>query len=307
MSTDNNEAADEMSRCASCGTTENDDIKLRKCTACQLVRYCGVKCQKEHWKKHKKECRKRATELRDELLFKQPEGSHLGDCPICFIPLPLKSEKAVMMPCCSKVVCEGCNYASQKRDAEEGLEIKCPFCRHTAPKLRVELDRILMKRIEKNDPVALQFVGTEHNVKGDYKSAFEYWTKAAELGDALAHYQLSCFYSEGKGVEKDEKKERYHLEQAAIGGHPEARYYLGLFELKDGRVAHVDRALNHWIIGANLGDDKSFEHVKKFYQGGVALDFAAVLRAYQAAVDAMKSPHREAAEGDREWKDRVLM
>ena len=107
-----------------------------------------------------------------------------------------------------------------------------------------------MKRIEKNDPVTLQFVGTEHNVKGDHKGAFEYWTKAAKLGDALAHYQLSCLYSEGKGIEKDEKKERYRLEQAAIGGHPEARYYLGLFELNDGRV---DRALNHWIIGANLG------------------------------------------------------
>eukprot|EP00984_Skeletonema_dohrnii_P035791 scaffold35973_cov122-Skeletonema_dohrnii-CCMP3373.AAC.2 len=32
---------------------------------------------------HKKECKKRAAEFRDELLFKQPESCHEGDCPIC--------------------------------------------------------------------------------------------------------------------------------------------------------------------------------------------------------------------------------
>eukprot|EP00985_Skeletonema_marinoi_P019891 scaffold11569_cov180-Skeletonema_marinoi.AAC.1 len=58
--------------CAVCGTEEVDDIKLRKCTACYLVRYCSVKCQKEHRRQHKMECKKRAAELRDEILFRQP-------------------------------------------------------------------------------------------------------------------------------------------------------------------------------------------------------------------------------------------
>ena len=77
-----------------------------------------------------------------------------------------------------------------------------------------------MKRVEANDPDALTYVGTQHREKGDDKSAVEYWTKAAELGDIVAHYQLSCMYGLGEGVEKDEKKERYYLEHAAIGGHP---------------------------------------------------------------------------------------
>jgi hypothetical protein len=38
-------------------------------------------------------CKKRAAELRDEILFKQPENTHLGDCPICFLPLSLDLEK----------------------------------------------------------------------------------------------------------------------------------------------------------------------------------------------------------------------
>ena len=50
--------------------------------------------------------------------------------------------------------------------------------------------------------------------EGDYDGAFEYHTKAAGLGDADAHYQLSVSYRDGNGVEKDKKKELHHLEEA---------------------------------------------------------------------------------------------
>ena len=66
------EEADEMMCCAGCGKAEVDDIKLRTCTACKSVRYCGIQCQKDHRSKHKRECKKRAAELRDEILFRQP-------------------------------------------------------------------------------------------------------------------------------------------------------------------------------------------------------------------------------------------
>ena len=293
MSADNNEA-DEMIRCASCGTVENDDIKLKKCTACYVVRYCSIKCQKEHRPKHKRECKKRAAELHDEPLFKQPGSSHLGDCPICFVPLPLDIKKSTMEPCCSKLICEGCNYANQIRETEERLEKKCPFCRHPSPKSSTECEKVLMKRVEANDPVALREVGNVRDYKGDNNGAVEYWTKAAAMGDAIAHYQLSCSYRDG-GVEKDQGKVVYHLEQAAIGGHPNARCNLGVTELENGRY---ERTIRHFIIAANLGDDISMEKLKKMYQFGLCSkeDLAAALRAHQAAVDAMKSPHREEAE-----------
>jgi TPR repeat protein len=63
-----------------------------------------------------------------------------------------------------------------------------------------------MKRIEKNDPVALCQVGGKRYNEGDYGTAIEYWTKAAELGNVRAHYYLGVMYREGNGVEKDEKK-----------------------------------------------------------------------------------------------------
>ncbi len=57
---------DEMMRCASCGITdEGDGVELKKCTACKLVRYCGVECQRKHRPEHKRACKKRAAELRD--------------------------------------------------------------------------------------------------------------------------------------------------------------------------------------------------------------------------------------------------
>ena len=301
MSADsNNDEADDEILCASCGVAGGDGIKLRKCTACYLVRYCGVKCQKEHRPKHKKECKKKAAELRDELLFKQPESSCFGDCPICCLPLPLpldSQSKSVMMPCCSKSICDGCNLANKRRELEGRLQEACPFCRHPAPKSQVEAERIHMKRVEANDPVALRNVGQQRYQEGDYKGAIEYFKKAAELGDVMSHYRLSWSYRDGGGVEKDEKKEMYHREQAAIGGHPEARHNLGCYEWGNGQY---ERGARHFIIAAKLGYDQSMGLVKKLYQGGSVSkdDFASTLRAHKAAVDATKSPQREAAGAD---------
>ncbi|KAK1747225.1 hypothetical protein QTG54_002569 [Skeletonema marinoi] len=227
------EESDMMMCCASCGIGQVDDIKLKKCTACYLVRYCSVKCQKEHRPKHKRACKKRAAELRDEILFKQPESTNLGDCPICFLPVSIDTKKSSMGERCSD--------------------------------------------------------------EKDYKSAVEYWTKAAELGDAGAHYNLSISYRDGLGVERDEKKKVYHSEQAAIGGDPFARSRLGCEEWSNGRT---DRAVKHWIIAAKLQDEMAVSALQDAYREGCVRkeDFASALRGHQAAVDSTKSPQRDEAE-----------
>eukprot|EP00984_Skeletonema_dohrnii_P012018 scaffold4831_cov131-Skeletonema_dohrnii-CCMP3373.AAC.2 len=92
-------------------------------------------------------------------------------------------------------------------------------------------------------------MGVTRQEKEDYDGAFEYYTKAAALGNILAHHNLSRLYYEGKGVKKDKKKELHHLEQAAIGGNPSARYLLGDYE--SDRFKY-ERAVKHWIIAANL-------------------------------------------------------
>jgi hypothetical protein len=289
------ETSDTMMHCASCGIAEVDEIKLKTCTACKSVRYCGVTCQREHKVKHKKACKKRAAELRDEILFKQPEGSYLGDCPICCLPLSINVTKSTLMDCCSKLICNGCSYANKLREAKESLKPKCPFCRHPAPESDREIVISVMKRIEVNDPVAMCYMGKRCQIEGDYKGAFEYWDKAAELGNIYAHFNLSNMYREGDGVERDKKKELHHLEQAAIGGDPDSRYNLGCLEDEYGRM---DRAVKHWIISANRGHDDSIHNLKECFKGGYVSkeDLAAALRAHQAAVDATKSPQRDEAE-----------
>eukprot|EP00985_Skeletonema_marinoi_P029504 scaffold28035_cov211-Skeletonema_marinoi.AAC.7 len=290
---------DMSSFCASCGIAEVDDIKLTTCDAnCKLVRYCSIACQREHRLQHKEECKKRVAELRDELLFAQPKSSHYGDCPICFLPLAINGRSNVLMSCCSKAICDGCSYANKIRGRRESLEQICPFCRHPVPATDAEIDANRMKRVEANDPIALRRVGIRCYDEGDYGSACEYLTKAAGLGDAVAHYYLAVMYWEGKGVEKDEQMAVYHVEEAAIAGDPEARIILGAIEWNEGSK---ERAMKHYIIAAKLGDDDAVGKLKKGYLEGVLSkeDFASALRAHQAAVDATKSPHRDAAEKAR--------
>jgi len=272
-----------------------------ECADCDLIRYCSVKCQKEHRPQHEEGCNKRAAELRDELLFKQPDSSHLGDCPICCLPLPLDLPKSTVYHCCSKIICSGCCHADILRDIHidrnASLNFSCPFCRQPPDLTSTdeECDKQRMKRLEANDPVAMCAEASVHVKNGDYSSAFEWHTKAAELGHTESHYRLAGMYEHGEGVEKDSGKKLYHLEEAAIGGHPNARYFLGCDEEESD---NMERAVKHWIIAATQGEDYSIQLLlEKFRSGFVSKeDLAAALRAHQAAVDATKSHQRKLAE-----------
>eukprot|EP00984_Skeletonema_dohrnii_P001265 scaffold393_cov158-Skeletonema_dohrnii-CCMP3373.AAC.6 len=293
MSEENVEAG-----CASCGVAEEvDDIKFTECSDYDLVRHCSDACQREHTPQHQQECKKRADQLRDELLFKQPESSHLGDCPICMIPLSIDQTKASTWTCCSTVICKGCVYVNGLREREEKLQHSCPFCRKPTPTppTAEQCDKQTMKRVAANDPVAMNRKGMQQYEKGDYRSAFEYYTKAAELGDVDAQFNLAGLYEFGKGVEKDGGKVIHYLEEAAIGGHASARHILGLIEWNGS----TERALKHFIIAAKLGDNDSIKMLMDAFKNGLVSkdDLASALRAHQAAVDATKSPQREAAEG----------
>jgi len=199
------------------------------------------------------------------------------------------------MSCCSKLICNVCNLSNLIRESEGSLEHRCEFCRQPTPDTEEEFDKDTIKRVEANDPVATCDLGLMRHKEGDYTGAFEYWSKATRLGDVTAQFNLSCLYREGKGVDKDEKKEIHHLEKAAIGGDPNARHNLGCVEGNNGRT---ERAIQHIIIAANMGHDGSLETVEKFCaQGMISKDvFAETLRTHHEAVDAMKSPQREKAE-----------
>jgi TPR repeat protein len=259
------------------------------------VKYCSVDCQKIHRARHKKACKKRLAELHDKKLFTQPDGSYMGECPLCCLPLSIVMSKSTVMPCCCKIICMGCNYTNQMRENEQGLKQRCAFCRETLPDKEKERIRLIMERVKKNDPVAMTQMGKMNARKEEYGKALGYFAKAAELGGVEAHGSLGNLYYEGLGVEKDMKKALYHMEQAAIGGHTAARGLLAVHELNNGRF---ERAAKHYIIAANLGCDKSLESTKTLFVQGMINkeDYAAALRGHQAAVDATKSAQREKGE-----------
>ena len=231
----------------------------------------------------------------DEILFKQPEGSHLGDCPICMIPLSLNEGQWSVYGCCGKMICNGCNFSNQRREFEMGLgDPRCAFCRHLLPRSDEEDKRNKKRRLVANDPAALRNKGAECLNSLKYKSAFKYLSKAAELGEVESHFYLSIMYSKGY-VKKDKAKEVYHLEQAAVGGHPSARYNLGNYEW-----VHGDRemAMKHYMISASLGCNDTIKWlVQAFKMEKISKDdLTAALRVHQTAVNATKSPQRNEAE-----------
>ena len=63
------------------------------------------------------------------------------------------------------------------------------------------------------------------------------------MGHAEAHYILSLLYENGQDVEKDEKKEIYHLEEAAMRCVPLVRIHLSRHELKKFRDDIVENGL----------------------------------------------------------------
>ena len=277
--------------CANCGISQVDDIKLEECDGCKSVSYCSDVCRENHRQHHEEECQKRKAELHDKELFEQPDGSHLGECPICFLPMPLDPQKSAFCSSCCKLVCDGCDIANFKSSGNRN----CAFCRELGVDGEEENEKRVMERVKANDPNALQQMGGLRYREGDYEKAIEYLEKAAELGDAAAHNMLGDMYYKGEGVEKDVEKEVYHLEKAAIGGNPTARHNLGAIEEDNG---NFERAAKHLIIAANLGHEESMKELWTFYSAGniTKEELESTLRTHKAAIDATKSAQRDAAE-----------
>ena len=293
-------ADDIISLCANCGEGEENADSLKACTACKMVKYCNRDCQIAHRPQHKKACKKRAAELHDEKLFKQPPPNE--DCPICMLLLPSLHTGSKYSACCGKIICSGCIHAVEKRDGGAGL---CPFCRAPAP--TDELLKQILKRMEVDDAVAMYEMGCfyhdgVHGLPQDYAKALEFWQRAADLGHTPAYYCIGDAYDFGRGVEQDEKKAKHYYELAAMGGDVYARYNLACFEEEAG---DIDRALKHFMIAVGFGDNDSLEMIKQLFMKRYATkdDYAKALLSYQAYLVEIKSAQRdEAAAFDDAYK-----
>jgi len=307
MSTEVGNGVSVISVCANCGKGEEESGKLKNCTACKLVKYCSRECQIAHRPQHKKECRKRAAELHDEELFKQPPPP-AEDCPICFLRLPYLNTGWRYYSCCGKIICSGCAYAPVYDN--QGNEVdneKCPFCRTPFSTTDEEANGREKKRIEANDPFAMHNLGCDYRdgtngYPQDYTKTLELFTRAGKLGYADAYLGIGNAYYYGRGIEVDKKKAAYYYELGAMGGCVAARCNLGNNEKKTGNIG---RALKHYMIAVAGGNSKSLERVKWLYSNGHATkdDYTKALQSYQTYLGEIKSRQRDkaavAAEGYR--------
>ena len=93
----------------------------------------------------------KAAELRDEILFRQPDCcSHEGDCPICCLPLPHHPKLSSMKFCCT-------------------------FCRSPIAATDEQEVKYRMKRIEVNCQVAISNEGLMRYHGGKYEEEFGCW------------------------------------------------------------------------------------------------------------------------------------
>jgi len=296
MSTVDNKGNVDISVCANCGK-EGDNIKA--CTACKLVKYCNRECQIAHRPQHKKECRKRAAELHDEELFKQPPPQY-GDCPICFLRLPFVMVSGWRyFGCCGKVICSGCCYAPVYDDQGNEVDEKCPFCRTPLPTSQEEAIEREKKRVDAEDPIAIFNLGMyykdgRNGFPQDMNKALELLHRAGELGSAEAYTNIGYSYHNGVGVEVDTKKARHYYELAAMKGDAAARFNLGNDEWRAG---NKERAFKHWMIAARDGYSNSLNNIKDLYTNGhiTKEDYAEALQSYQTYLGEIKSVQRDKA------------
>ena len=283
--------------CANCGK-EGSDV-TNTCNKCKSVMYCNAACKKKHRHKHKKECKRRAKELHDEKLFKQPPPDE--DCPICFLRMPYLGTGRMYMTCCGKMICSGCIHAPVYDN--QGNEVdnqKCPFCRTPPPISAEENFKRLEKRIELHDAQAIYNLGSyydlgQRGLPQSYAKALKLYRRAGELGHADANCSIGYAYRDGRGVDvDDEKKATHYFELGAMGGRAYARHSLGCNE---GNAGNVDRALKHLMIATKDGYPDSLKSIKRMYERGLATkdDYGKALRSYQAYLDEIKSDQRDKA------------
>ena len=287
--------------CANCGKDDAEENKLKRCTACKMVKYCCRDCQVAHRPRHKKACKKRATELFDEKLFSDPPERE--ECPICMLPFPFETEQAFFKACCGQTICHGCIHAQKKEDIKSGKRgdnvSLCPFCRAPMARKNEEGNKLLEICVENNNAYAIyilgeNYMGGSYGCQRDSKKAIELFLRAGKLGSTEAHYALGNIYDDGEIVERDLKKAKQYYELGAVAGCPHSRHNLACLEEEAG---NNERAVKHLMISAKAGLEESLKFLPEFLKSGLVTkdEYAEALRAYQKEQLETKSAMRDEA------------
>ena len=114
--------------------------------------------------------------------------------------------------------------------------------------------------------------------------------RGSQLGSINANNRIASEYHSKKHLEKAIK----YWALAAVAGHEDARYNLGIIE----GMIDIDRSTKHVLIAAKAGHDMAVKEAGTMYKSGHVTkdEYANTLRAYhQNSRDEMKSEERTKA------------
>lgn len=243
----------------------------------KLSKDCSKECQVSSWPEHKKACKQRAAELHDEELFKEPPLKE--ECPICFVPLESDAGRSNFQLCCGKEICNGCLHAMEREglqhwkaggSLEDAMDkTNCPYCRAQCHDTDAEGMERLNKLLEKdpNNAHAIHFLAFQYQngamgLEQNTAMANELWNKAAKFGFPDSLNSVANSYNLGRGITRSTKTALKYYELAAMKGHIQARYNLGVFEAEK---QNWERAARHWVMACNGGFTPAYEKITEAY------------------------------------------
>jgi uncharacterized protein len=105
--------------------------------------------------------------------------------------------------------------------------------------------------------------------KKNYKEAFEYYKKAAELGDAKGMGRLARMYFSGEYVKENYTESFKWLKKAAESGHCDAMFILGLsyYYGWEPIIRDYGEAIKWWKKAAELGNADAMIYLGNIYDG----------------------------------------
>ena len=109
--------------------------------------------------------------------------------------------------------------------------------------------------------------------KIDYEKAFQWYSKAATLGDAEGQYNLGKCYYDGTGVKEDKSKAIYWYRKSAYQKYRRACEVLGeCYQYADGVDKDIEEAVRWYEIAAKKGSIKARMELGLLYYYGNGIE-----------------------------------
>jgi len=127
---------------------------------------------------------------------------------------------------------------------------------------------------KKENTLSSPELGVEAYQKGEYKTAYREFRKAAFKGQADSQYNLAIMLYEGKGIARDKGEAIYWLLQSAEQGDVSAQYNLGVLYSTDKTLPDETPKMDHGVLYFEVNPrgksnmQKAFDWYKKAAEQG---------------------------------------